>query len=113
MRNRPIGIGIQGLADAYIRMRIPFESDKAYQVNQRIFESIYYGAVKSSINQAKEFGHYESYPGSPASEGKLQFDLWNHECNNGLDWDTVKKDLKTYGLRNSLLVAPMPTASTS
>lgn len=114
MKNRPIGIGVQGLADAFQKMRIPFESPEAEELNEKIFETIYYGAVMESIELARQYGPYESYAGSPASKGLLQFDLWEyqpHRC--GYDWDSVKRDLLQHGMRNSLLIAPMPTASTS
>lgn len=114
MRHRPIGIGVQGLADVFARMDLPFHSDSARQINRDIFESIYYGAVCESVELAKKHGSYESYEGSPASEGKLQFDLWNVKPGNGrYDWASLKRRMKKYGLRNSLLIAPMPTASTA
>ena len=114
LRHRPIGIGVQGLADVFQIMGISFESREAAEINEKIFETIYYGAVVESIQLAKEEGTYSTYQGSPASQGKLQFDLWNYEphlC--GYDWAAVKEDLRQFGMRNSLLVAPMPTASTS
>lgn len=114
MRHRPIGIGVQGLADVFARMDLPFHSDSARQINRDIFESIYYGAVYESVELAKKHGSYESYAGSPASEGKLQFDLWNVKPGNTrYDWASLKRRMKKYGLRNSLLLAPMPTASTA
>jgi len=114
MRHRPIGIGVQGLADVFARMDLPFHSDSARQINRDIFESIYYGAVCESVELAKQYGSYDSYAGSPASEGKLQFDLWNVKPGNTrYDWTTLKRNMKKYGLRNSLLLAPMPTASTA
>lgn len=114
MKNRPIGIGVQGLADVYQKMRISFESPQAEELNEKIFESIYYGSVTESIAISKIEGPYNSFAGSPASKGLLQFDLWNYEPTKcGLDWKSVKEDLLKYGMRNSLLVAPMPTASTS
>ena len=113
MKHRPIGLGVQGLADAFIMMRMPFDSDEARQMNRDIFEAIYFAACTESIALAKEHGHYESYPGSPASEGNLQFDLWNVKPSDRWDWAGLKEDLAKYGMRNSLLVAPMPTASTS
>lgn len=113
-RHRPIGIGVQGLADLFAMMEVPFDSDVAVQVNKDIFETIYYGAVQTSVELAKRYGSYETFKGSPASEGKLQFDLWNVDPGNKrYDWDSLKKDVVTHGMRNSLLVAPMPTASTS
>jgi ribonucleoside-diphosphate reductase alpha subunit len=113
MRHRPIGLGVQGLADAFIMMRYAFDSPEAKQLNKDIFETIYYAALKESIALAKEEGHYESYPGSPASEGILQFDMWGVTPSDRWDWKGLKKEMKQHGLRNSLLVAPMPTASTS
>ena len=114
MRHRPIGIGIQGLADVFQKMKISFESPEAADLNERIFETIYYAAVTESIEIAKKEGHYETFQGSPASNGQLQFDLWDHQPHKcGYDWAAVKELLKKYGMRNSLLVAPMPTASTS
>lgn len=113
MRHRPIGIGVQGLADAFIMMRYPFESVEAKMLNRAIFETIYFAALTESCALAKEQGHYESYPGSPISEGILQFDLWDQKPSSRWDWDTLREEIKQYGVRNSLLVAPMPTASTS
>merc|ERR1719495_184206 len=118
MRHRPIGIGVQGLADVFMLMRYPFESDEAQLLNQQIFETIYFAAVDASCEIAAKEGPYETYEGSPASEGKLQFDLWDRPGEkivptNLWDWDALKERVKENGLRNSLLVAPMPTASTS
>ncbi|MEL7161974.1 MAG: ribonucleoside-diphosphate reductase subunit alpha, partial [Bacteroidota bacterium] len=113
MKHRPIGLGVQGLADAFIMMRLPFDGDEARQLNKDIFEAIYFAACTESIALAKEHGHYESYPGSPTSEGNLQFDLWGVTPSDRWDWAGLKKDLAEHGMRNSLLVAPMPTASTS
>ena len=113
MRHRPIGIGIQGLADAFIKLRMPFESEEARKLNKEIFETIYFGALTASMEAAKEHGHYESFPGSPASEGILQFDMWKVTPTDRWDWDGLKEQIKEHGLRNSLLLAPMPTASTS
>lgn len=113
MRHRPIGIGVQGLADAFMMMKYPFESEQAKQMNMLVFETIYYGAVSASCELAKQDGHYQSYPGSPASKGDLQFDLWGVTPSGRWDWDSLKQDVAKYGLRNSLLVAPMPTASTA
>ena len=118
MRHRPIGIGIQGLADVFMLMNIAFTSDEAKKINHRIFETIYHGAVQQSCQMALEYGEYETFDGSPASEGKLQFDLWNVSPTlpgekPRYDWDNLKKYVMRYGLRNSLLLAPMPTASTS
>ena len=114
MRHRPIGIGIQGLADAFIMLRMPFESDEARGLNKDIFETIYYAAMETSLELAKEHGPYETYKGSPVSEGIFQFDMWNVTPDSGRwDWDALKKEVKKNGVRNSLLLAPMPTASTS
>jgi ribonucleoside-diphosphate reductase alpha chain len=113
MRHRPVGLGVQGLADTFIKMRLPFDSDEAKQLNKDIFETIYYAAMTCSKDQAIEFGHYESYPGSPVSEGIFQYDMWGVTPSNRWEWDVLKEEVKKYGVRNSLLVAPMPTASTS
>jgi ribonucleoside-diphosphate reductase alpha subunit len=115
-RHRPIGIGVQGLADVFMKLKIPFDSDEAKEVNKNMFESIYYGAMKSSIELAKENGHYETFNGSPLSEGKFQFNLWglNDDDLSGLwDWDSLRSEVVKHGARNSLLIALMPTASTS
>ena len=113
MRHRPIGIGVQGLADAFILMRFPFESEEARALNRDIFETIYYAACTASKDLAKEEGAYETFQGSPASEGRLQFDLWDIKPSNRWEWDVLKEEIKEHGLRNSLLLAPMPTASTA
>lgn len=114
MKNRPIGIGVQGLADAYMRMGIPFESEEAELTNKMIFETIYHGACERSMEIAKTDGHYESFPGSPMSQGKFQFDLWNVKTvTDRYDWDALRTEIKEHGVRNSLMLAPMPTASTS
>ncbi|KAL3942381.1 MAG: hypothetical protein SGBAC_003413 [Bacillariaceae sp.] len=113
MRHRPIGIGVQGLADVFMMMKIPFDSPQASRLNRDIFETIYFGAVTASMELAKKDGHYESYPGSPVSQGKLQFDLWGITPTNRWDWASLKTEIAKYGIRNSLLVAPMPTASTA
>ncbi|MFM9910527.1 MAG: ribonucleoside-diphosphate reductase subunit alpha [Chitinophagaceae bacterium] len=113
MRHRPIGIGVQGLADAFILLRLPFESDLAKLLNKNIFETIYFAAMTASKDLAKEQGAYETFRGSPLSKGLFQFDLWNVQPSDRWDWDTLKKEVLEYGVRNSLLVAPMPTASTS
>lgn len=113
MRHRPIGIGVQGLADAFILMRYPFDSKEAKQLNKDIFETIYYAALTESNAIAKEVGTYESYEGSPVSKGELQFDMWGVEPSERWDWSNLKKEIKKSGIRNSLLLAPMPTASTS
>mmetsp|Transcript_4592 Transcript_4592/g.5837 ORF Transcript_4592/g.5837 Transcript_4592/m.5837 type:complete len:803 (+) Transcript_4592:136-2544(+) len=113
MRHRPVGIGVQGLADAFCLLKMPFDSPKARQLNKDIFETIYFGACMASCELAEVDGHYETYPGSPASEGKLQFDLWNVKPSSRYDWGLLKEKIARHGLRNSLLVAPMPTASTA
>ncbi|MFK5969299.1 MAG: ribonucleoside-diphosphate reductase subunit alpha [Candidatus Marithrix sp.] len=113
LRHRPIGLGVQGLADAFILMRYPFESDQAKLLNIQIFETIYYAALETSCQLAQESGTYETYQGSPISEGKLQFDLWNMTPTDLHDWATLKARISEHGVRNSLLVAPMPTASTA
>ena len=113
MRHRPIGLGVQGLADAFILMRFPFDSEEARQLNKDVFETIYYAACTASKDLAKEEGAYETFPGSPASEGKLQFDMWDVTPSDRWEWDILKEEIKEYGMRNSLLMAPMPTASTA
>ena len=113
MRHRPIGLGVQGLADAFILMRFPFDSDEARQLNKDVFETIYYAACTASKDMAKEEGAYETFKGSPASEGKLQFDLWDVTPSDRWEWDILKDEIKEHGMRNSLLMAPMPTASTA
>ena len=113
MRHRPIGLGVQGLADVFILMRQPFDSDEARALNREIFETIYYAACTASKDLAKEEGAYESFKGSPASEGKLQFDLWGVTPSDRWEWSVLKEEIKEHGLRNSLLLAPMPTASTA
>ncbi len=113
MRHRPIGVGVQGLADAFMALRLPFDSAEARRLNLQIFETIYHAAVEASCEMAKKDGPYETYEGSPASEGKLQFDLWGVTPTDLWDWDSLKAKVAQYGLRNSLLLAPMPTASTS
>merc|ERR1712217_460342 len=113
-RHRPIGLGVQGLADAFLLMRLPFESEAAEKLNEDIFETIYFAACEASCELAAENGAYETFVGSPAHEGKLQFDLWGREPRSGRwDWAKLKKNVAQHGLRNSLLVAPMPTASTA
>jgi ribonucleoside-diphosphate reductase alpha chain len=121
LQHRPLGIGVQGLVDVYVKMRFPFESSEAKKLNKEIFETIYYGTLKGSIELAKIDGHYSSFKGSPFSEGKLQFDLAKEfdgiDLSNYLsgrwDWETLKKELVKYGTRNSMLMALMPTASTA
>jgi len=125
-RHRPLGLGVQGLADAFLKLRLPFDSLEARQLNRAIFETIYFAALRASCDRARELGFYETYPGSPASRGLLQPDLWNSPLNGGntsqeqlassqsrWDWTQLRSDIQLYGLRNSLLVAPMPTASTA
>lgn len=113
MRHRPIGLGVQGLADAFILMGLAFDSPEARKVNRDIFETIYHAALTQSVAEAKVDGPYESFKGSPASEGILQYDMWGVTPSDRWDFSTLKADIKEHGLRNSLLVAPMPTASTS
>ena len=113
MKHRPIGIGVQGLADTFAMMDVPFYSNLAKQINRNIFETMYHAALEASMEAAKEEGPYSSFKGSPASEGILQFDMWNVTPSNRYDWDSLKLNIKEHGLRNSLLLAPMPTASTS
>lgn len=114
VRHRPIGIGVQGLADTFILMGYTFESEEAKKLNKDIFETIYHAALTQSCENAQKDGPYETFPQSPASRGILQFDMWNVEpSQNRYDWLGLKEEIKTHGLRNSLLMAPMPTASTS
>ena len=113
LRHRPIGIGVQGLADVFMLLNIPFYSDEAREINKRIFETIYYGALSKSSDLAAIDNKYKTYDGSPASQGLLQFDLWNVVPSDHLNWAKLKAKIATTGLRNSLLLAPMPTASTS
>ena len=113
MRHRPIGLGVQGLADAFILMRFPFDSEEARQLNKDVFETIYYAACTASKDMAKEDGAYETFEGSPASQGKLQFDMWGVTPSDRWEWDILKDEIKEHGMRNSLLMAPMPTASTA
>jgi ribonucleoside-diphosphate reductase alpha chain len=114
MRHRPIGLGVQGLADTFFEMRLPFESKEALKLNNDIFETIYFAAVTASKDQAHKDGAYSTYQGSPMSEGIFQFDMWNVKPTSGnWDWAALKAEVKIHGVRNSLLVAPMPTASTS
>jgi ribonucleoside-diphosphate reductase alpha subunit len=113
MRHRPIGIGVQGLADAFILMRYAFDSAEARKLNKEIFETIYFAALTESCALAAEHGTYESFPGSPSSKGELQFDMWGVKPSDRWSWDALRADITKYGLRNSLLLAPMPTASTS
>lgn len=113
MRHRPIGIGVQGLADAFIKMRFAFDSEEARQLNKDIFETIYFAALTESCSLAQREGPYQTFKGSPASEGTLQFDMWGVKPSNRWDWASLKTDIMKHGIRNSLLLAPMPTASTS
>tara|TARA_R110002096_G_scaffold393710_1_gene588767 strand:+ start:4343 stop:6832 length:2490 start_codon:yes stop_codon:yes gene_type:complete len=116
MRHRPIGLGVQGLADTFIQLRMPFTSEEAKKLNQDIFETLYYAAVTASMEEAKADGPYQSYEGSPISKGKFQHNLWNikdDELSGRWDWEKLRKQVLKNGVRNSLLVAPMPTASTS
>ena len=116
IRHRPIGLGIQGLADAFIMLRLPFTSDEAKQLNQDIFETLYYAAVTSSMEIAKANEPYSTFKGSPMSEGEFQFNMWNvseDDLSGRWDWKKLRKNVMKHGVRNSLLVAPMPTASTS
>ena len=116
MRHRPIGLGVQGLADAFILLRMPFTSDEAKKLNQEIFETLYFAAVTASMEMAKEEGPYSTFEGSPISKGEFQHNLWNikdEELSGRWDWASLRKEVMANGVRNSLLVAPMPTASTS
>lgn len=113
MRHRPIGLGVQGLADVFAILKLSWESEEAAELNKKIFEHMYFAALESSMELAKKEGPYETFAGSPSSKGVLQFDMWNVKPSTDLDWDKLKKQIVKHGLRNSLLVAPMPTASTS
>lgn len=113
MRHRPIGLGVQGLADAFILLRLPFESELAKTLNKNIFETIYFAAMTASKDLAKRDGHYETFPGSPLSKGIFQFDMWKVQPSSRYNWDALRAEVMEHGTRNSLLVAPMPTASTS
>ena len=116
MRHRPVGLGVQGLADTFIMLRMPFTSDEAKKLNQEIFETLYFAAVTASMEEAKEDGPYQSYKGSPISQGEFQHNLWgikDEELSGRWDWAKLRKQVLKHGVRNSLLVAPMPTASTS
>ena len=116
MRHRPVGLGVQGLADAFILMRLPFTSDEAKQLNQEIFETIYFAAVTASMELAKEEGPYSTFEGSPISQGEFQYNLWglnDSDLSGRWDWTSLRKEVMEHGVRNSLLLAPMPTASTS
>ncbi|MDR2222033.1 MAG: ribonucleoside-diphosphate reductase subunit alpha [Flavobacteriaceae bacterium] len=116
MRHRPVGLGVQGLADAFILLRMPFTSDEAKKLNQEIFETIYFAALTSSLEMAKEEGAYSTFQGSPLSQGEFQYNMWgvkDEELSGRWDWKTLRKEVMENGVRNSLLLAPMPTASTS
>merc|ERR1712176_1728819 len=114
MAHRPVGLGVQGLADAFLMMRLPFESEAAQRLNEDIFETIYFAACEASCDLSVLEGPYESFEGSPASKGQLQFDMWNVTPGSGRwDWAALRARIVKHGLRNSLLVAPMPTASTA
>ena len=115
-RHRPVGLGVQGLADTFIKLRLPFTSEKAQELNQEIFETLYFAALNASVEEAEQDGPYESYKGSPISKGEFQHNLWgikDEELSGRWDWAGLRKQVKKHGVRNSLLVAPMPTASTS
>ena len=113
MRHRPIGIGVQGLADAFILMRYPFDSVEAKVLNREIFETIYYASMSASKDLAKEEGPYETFAGSPISKGQFQFDMWGVKPSDRWEWDVLREEVMEHGVRNSLLLAPMPTASTA
>ena len=113
MRHRPVGVGVQGLADAFARMRLPFESDGALQLNKDIFETIYYASIESSAEIAAVQGPYQTYEGSPMSKGILQPDMWGVTPSNRWDWAALRAKVAQHGIRNSLMLAPMPTASTA
>lgn len=116
MRHRPVGLGVQGLADAFIMLRLPFTSDEAKKLNQEIFETLYFAAVTASMEMAKEEGAYSTFEGSPISKGEFQYNLWglkDEDLSGRWDWASLRKEVMEHGVRNSLLVAPMPTASTS
>jgi len=116
LRHRPVGLGVQGLADAFIMLRMPFTSDEAKVLNQEIFETLYFAAVTASMEMAKEEGPYSTFEGSPMSKGEFQYNMWgmkDEELSGRWDWASLRKEVVEHGVRNSLLVAPMPTASTS
>ncbi len=116
MRHRPVGLGVQGLADTFIKLRLPFTSDPAKELNQDIFETLYFAALTASMEEAEKDGPYSSYKGSPISKGEFQHNMWgikDNELSGRWDWAGLRKQIKKHGVRNSLLVAPMPTASTS
>ncbi|MES2618550.1 MAG: ribonucleoside-diphosphate reductase subunit alpha, partial [Bacteroidota bacterium] len=113
MRHRPIGLGVQGLADVFILLRLPFESELAKMLNKNIFETIYFASLTASKDIAKEQGPYQTFKGSPLSKGIMQFDMWGVQPTDRWDWESLRAEVIEHGVRNSLLVAPMPTASTS
>ena len=121
LKHRPMGIGTQGLANVYMKMKLPFESAQAKKINLEIFECIYYNSIQESMELAKTQGPYETFSGSPLSQGKFQFDLWKEFGNTDIsskmsgnyDWETLRTDVMKYGVRNSLFTTQMPTASTS
>jgi ribonucleoside-diphosphate reductase alpha chain len=116
MRHRPVGLGVQGLADTFIKLRMPFDSEEAKALNKEIFETMYFAAVSSSKDQAVKDGAYETYEGSPISKGQFQHNLWgvkDEELSGRWDWKELREEVEKHGVRNSLLMAPMPTASTS
>lgn len=112
-RHRPVGIGAQGLQDVFFKLGLPFDSPEARDLNKRIFEAMYFAAISESCELAKHAEPYSTFDGSPASEGKLQFDLWGVTPDDTYSWSTLKDDIRKHGLRNSLSIAPMPTASTA
>ncbi len=101
------------MADTYMKMRLPFDSEEAQDINEKIFETIYFSAVEASIELAIKYGPYETFQGSPISKGKFQFDMWNKKGSNRYNWNELREKVMKHGVRNSLLLAPMPTASTS
>ena len=113
MRHRPVGLGVQGLADAFILLRMPFDSEAAAKLNSDVFETIYFAALTASKDLAVKEGYYETFPGSPISEGIFQFDMWGVKPSNRWDWESLRTEVIKHGVRNSLLLAPMPTASTA
>ena len=113
MQHRPVGLGVSGLADVFLKLNLPFECDEAKKINREIFETLYHASLEKSCELSQEYGQYETFPGCPASYGVLQFDMWNTEPSDRYDWYQLKQNIKIFGLRNSLLLAPMPTASTS
>lgn len=113
MRHRPIGIGVQGLADTFILMRMPYDSEAAQRLNVQIFETLYYAALEASCELAADHGPYDTYAGSPVSRGVLQYDMWRVVPTDLWDWAVLKRRIAKHGVRNSLLIAPMPTASTA